>query len=144
VVAWGRNAAVESGRGLEAGGSGATLAVVRAGGRGGVAVACSEQLAADGADGGDAGTGVRQSLTPGVVLSNLLNWFALTTSPSTVPLLFLQPVMVFMPSHTSLILFSCSFCSTFPLYESFASLSMVFTWSSALPVRASALPGPPL
>ena len=78
VVAWGRGAAVENGRGLEAGGSGATLAVVRAGGRGGSrgcegerVVACSEQVtAAD--DGGDAGIGVRQSLTPGAVLSNLL------------------------------------------------------------------------
>ena len=67
MVAWGRGAAaVENGRGLEAGGSGATLAVVRAGGRGGSrgsegggAVACSEQVTA--ADGGDAG--VRQSLT---------------------------------------------------------------------------------
>src|SRR4029434_456412 len=55
------------------------------------------------------------------------NCFALTTAPSTVLLLFLQPVMVFIPSHTSLILFSCSFCSTFFLYESFASLSMVFS-----------------
>ena len=53
MVAWGKGAAVENGRGLEAGGSGATLAVVRAGGRGGSqgsegggAVGCSEQVTA--------------------------------------------------------------------------------------------------
>src|SRR4029434_8433865 len=57
----------ECGRGMEGGCGGDTLAVVRAGGIGGVVVACREQLAADG---GDAGIGVRQSLTPGAVLSN--------------------------------------------------------------------------
>ena len=57
VVVWGRGAAdVVNGRGLEAGASGATLAVVRGGSRGcegGGAVACNEQVtAADGRGGG--------------------------------------------------------------------------------------------
>ncbi len=74
------------------------------------------------------------------LFKNRFSWLALPASPSSVLLpFFLQPVMVFMASQTSLMLFRCSFCSTFLLYSSFASLS----WTLSSPCTHFSSSGSP-